>query len=136
MPNTTTRAERAERLEFAKALLLKRGFTPDQSAHSLIVDELMRKYGYADRRTARALEARAARLIRGDVVAAAMPEPGRPRTMEVLRQGESIELIEDADGDVVSARRFTVEISGVSTWLRADEGAGNDYLVRRVDAEE
>lgn len=73
----TTKAERAKRIAYAKKALIAAGWSPDQSGGGLVVDDLMEKFGIKDRRTARILEARAARLLRGDVVTDA--KPGRPR---------------------------------------------------------
>lgn len=128
MPNTTTKSERAARIKHAQLLLIARGWTPEQSASGLIADNLVREFGYADRRTAQRLEARAARLLRGEAIAAG---PGRPRAIEVLRAGEEIELITTAGGEAISTRRYRVEIVGGETWLR---GQGTDDLVvRRID---
>lgn len=129
MPNTTTKQERAKRVEFAKALLLKRGFTPEQSGAGLIVDELVRKFGYADRRQARVLEAKAARLLRGDAVEG-MTEPGRPRTIEVLRHGDVVELLRCAGGGMVGSEAYLVVINGGQTWLTSEES--DDYLLRKI----
>lgn len=122
MPNTTTKSERAARIAHAQQLLIDRGWTPERPASGLIADELMREFGYADRRTAQRLEARAARLLRGEAIAAG---PGRPRAIEVLRAGEEIELITCAGGEAIAARRYRVEIVSGETWLR---GQGVDDL--------
>jgi hypothetical protein len=127
MPNTTTRTERAARVEHAQRMLIARGWTPEQSASGLIADDLVREFGYADRRTARRLEAKAARLLRGEAIDAG---PGRPREIAALRAGEEIELITVVDGEVIGARRYCVEISGSETWLRGHDV--DDMIIRRT----
>ena len=127
MPNTTTKSERALRIEWAKCLLIARGWTPEQSASGLIADDLVREFGYADRRTAQRLEARAARLLRGEAIAAG---PGRPRAIEVLRAGEEIEMITTAGGEANGSRRYRVEIVGGETWLRGQDA--DDMIIRRA----
>lgn len=73
----TTKQERAARIAYARRALIRAGWSPDQSGSGLIVDDLMRRFNIKDRRTARRLEAKAARLLRGDVVTDA--KLGRPR---------------------------------------------------------
>lgn len=73
----TTKQERDKRIAYAKRALIRAGWAPDQPGSGLIVDDLMRKFSIRDRRTARRLEAKAARLLRGDVVTDA--RLGRPR---------------------------------------------------------
>jgi hypothetical protein len=74
---STTKAERALRLAYAKRALIAAGWSPDTSAGGIIASDLMKRFDIKDRRTARQLEARAARLLRGDVVTDA--KLGRPR---------------------------------------------------------
>lgn len=76
MPGTT-KQERDKRVIYAKRALIKAGWSPDQPSSGVIVDDLMTKFAITDRRTARRLEAKAARLLRGDVVTDA--KLGRPR---------------------------------------------------------
>lgn len=73
----TTKQERAQRIAYAKRALIRAGWSPDQPGSGLIVDDLMQRFDITDRRTARRLEAKAARLLRGDVVTDA--KLGRPR---------------------------------------------------------
>lgn len=73
----TTKAEREKRIAYAKRALIRAGWSPDQSGSGLIVDDLIARFSIRDRRTARRLEAKAARLLRGDVVIDA--KFGRPR---------------------------------------------------------
>jgi hypothetical protein len=74
---STTKAERAARLAYAKRALVAAGWSPEQSAGGIITADLMKRFDIKDRRTARILEVRAARLLRGDVVTDA--KLGRPR---------------------------------------------------------
>lgn len=127
MANTTNKSERAKRIAYAKAALLKRGFIPEQSGAGLIVDDLMKRFNIRDRRTARLLEAKAARLLRGDAVTTM---PGRPRETEVLRHGDVIELIRNANGEPIDANAYLVVINGGQTWLTSQES--DDYLLRRI----
>lgn len=73
----TTKTERDARIAYAKRALIRAGWSPDQSGSGLIVDDLIARFSIRDRRTARRLEAKAARLLRGDVVTDA--KLGRPR---------------------------------------------------------
>lgn len=72
----TKKGERARRIERAKQLLQEAGWMVEDSASGLIIDKLIQEFGLADRRTARALEAKAARLLRGEAVDERL---GRPR---------------------------------------------------------
>lgn len=119
MPNTTTKSSRAKRLDVAKRMLIAAGFTPDGgSAAGLIVDALMKRFNITDRRTARVLEAKAARLLRGDAV---NEELGRPRTQVTLRDGETVEVIETSDGEVINSSNYIVRVDSNQVSLSNDE---------------
>lgn len=128
MPNKPTNIQRQKRIKYAKAALLRVGFTNDQPASGLIVDELIAKYDI-DRRTARLLEAKAARLLRGEEVALHKAGAGRPRKSIRLRADEIIELISEVSGDIVDARRYRVEISRDTTLLTSLSDAPDLILV-------
>ena len=60
-----------------------------------------------------------------------MREIGRPRTMEVLRHGDVIELIRVAGGEPVGRESYLVVINGNETWLTSE--SSDDLLLNRVN---
>ena len=64
-----TKAGRVAMLAFAKRLLPKRGFVVDEPCGWLILDDLIAEFDI-DPRTAKGIEAQAARLLRGEYVEA------------------------------------------------------------------
>lgn len=93
-----TKAEQTKRITRAQELLKARGFNVDDTGPR-IVDDLVREFGI-QRRTARLLEAKAARLLRGEVVEVWKPGAGRPRNTELSewqrQQLERLQSIENA----------------------------------------
>ena len=127
--NTITKVERAARIERAQALLLAAGWSIHNSASGLITNDLMREFGIVNRRVARSLEAKAARLLRGETVYA--PEIGRPRTVVEFRAGDCVEVLTIAGGEVVDANRYRVTAEADrSMRLRSDDA--DDLIVRIV----
>lgn len=105
-----TKAEQIKRLERANKLLQKRGFNVDDSGSGLIVDDLIAEFG-VQRRTARLIEAKAARLLRGEVVTAWKSGAGRKPKTATLKNESQIGFWETYEGkSVLSSRVATIEI--------------------------
>jgi hypothetical protein len=130
MPNTTTKTERAQRIKHAQALLIAAGWSLDQPATGIIVDELVRKYNYVDYRSALRLEAKAARLLRGEALSA-MSEPGRPRTSLTLRGGDAVEVLTIAAGEAIDASRYTATVEPDGA-MRLTSDERDDLILRRI----
>lgn len=79
-PAIRTKAGYLARVERAKRLLIDAGFNVDEPGTGLAIDALMREFGI-QRRTAQQLEAKAARLLRGEAVE--IWTTGRPRNAEL-----------------------------------------------------
>jgi len=126
--NTISKPERARRIQRAQALLLAAGWTVNDSAAGLIADDLMREFGITDRRTARALEAKADALLRGEAVNA---EIGRPRTVVEFRAGDCVEIVTIAGGEAIDASSYAV---GVETdgALRLDSDNADTLIIRKL----
>lgn len=128
--NRITKAERAARIERAQALLLAAGWSIHDSAAGLIVADLMREFGITDRRTAAALESKAARLLRGDA-ATAQPEIGRPRTVVEFRAGDTADVLRIAAGEVVDYARYSVSAESDGA-MRLTSDDADDLIIRVV----
>jgi len=127
--NTISKPERARRIQRAQALLLAAGWTVNDSAAGLVADDLMREFGITDRRTARALEAKAALLLSGEVIGA---EIGRPRTVVEFRAGDCVEIVTIAGGEAIDASSYSVSTDAAGA-MRLTSDERDDLLIRVVE---
>jgi len=128
MRKSTTKDERAERIRFAKTLLLKRGIADAEDAGKLIDKDLMRKFNIADARTARTIVCKAQADLRGD---AANEILGRYPEKLVLRHGDVIELLRSVGGEIVDSESYLVVFNGRQVWITSE--SSDDFLVRKIE---
>lgn len=123
-----SRDERARRIRAAQRMLLAAGWTPLEAPPAgIIAGDLMRKFHIRDRRTALALEARAAKKLTAPAHEVNRAG-GRPISTMVLRAGECVEIVTSAGGEVIDASRYRVEFDAGVMHLTSDE---RDTLVIR-----